>query len=249
MDSVRTGPRVDLSPSNLVIAPAIVVAIFFLLRAGQAAVAATLIGAWFALARSISQGAADFRRRINETYSRAVSQLASDKLEERLGGIYTLENISKESPDDYWTAMENLTAFVRERTQRTAADPEERRTQRIEVRAYGLWEKAGRPEWRSDEFWREAVEQEPPEADVAAVLTAIKRRVSFRTSASMLLTSSSSLFASSSRRATSARPPGLPWPSCQSAIQASRRVMSGIEATAEPFQEIEFHGNLHQRST
>jgi Protein of unknown function (DUF2934)/Pentapeptide repeats (8 copies) len=138
--------------------------------------AATLIGAWFALARGISQAAADFRRRINETYSRAVSQLASDKLEERLGGIYTLENISKESSDDYWTVMENLTAFVRERTQRTAADSSRRRTQRIEGRAHGLWEKAGRPEGRSDEFWREAVEQEPPEADVAAVLTVIKRR-------------------------------------------------------------------------
>ena len=34
--------------------------------------------------------------------------------------------------------------------------------------------------------------------------------------------SSSSLCASSSRRAASARPPGLPWPSCHSAIQARK---------------------------
>ena len=157
---------------NLVIAPAIVVAILFLLIAGQIAVAATLIGAWFALARGISQAAADFRRRINETYSRAVSQLASDKLEERLGGIYTLENISKESSDDYWTVMENLTAFVRERTRRTE--------RRIAECAYLLWEKAGRPDGRDKEFWDKAVAQETggsqPAADIAAVLEVIKRR-------------------------------------------------------------------------
>ena len=157
---------------NLVIAPAIVVPILFLLRAGQVAVAATLIGAWFALARGISQAAADFRRRINETYSRAVSQLASDKLEERLGGIYTLENISKESPQDHWTVMENLTVFVRERTRRTE--------RRIAECAYSLWEKAGQPDGRSQQFWDKAVEQETqgsqPAPDVAAVLTVISRR-------------------------------------------------------------------------
>jgi hypothetical protein len=37
------------------------------------------------------------------------------------GGIYSLERISKESPDDYWTVMEILTAFVRERTRRSEA--------------------------------------------------------------------------------------------------------------------------------
>jgi hypothetical protein len=30
-------------------------------------------------------------------------QLGSNKLEVRLGGIYSLERISKESPDDLWT--------------------------------------------------------------------------------------------------------------------------------------------------
>jgi hypothetical protein len=37
-----------------------------------------------------------------------VEQLGSDKPEVRLGGIYSLERISKESPADYWTVMENL---------------------------------------------------------------------------------------------------------------------------------------------
>jgi hypothetical protein len=126
--------------------------------------------------RHQAQTKADLQRRITESFSKAIEQLGSDRLEVRLGGIYALERISKESPDDYWTVMENLTAFVRERTQRTAANPEQRRTQRIEGRAFGLWEEAGRPEGRSDEFWREAEKKEPPEADIAAVLTVIKRR-------------------------------------------------------------------------
>jgi len=62
-----------------------------------------------------TQTTADQQRRITENYTKAVEQLSSDKIEQRLGGIYTLERISKESPDDYWTIMETLTAFVRER--------------------------------------------------------------------------------------------------------------------------------------
>ena len=48
--------------------------------------------------------------------------MASDKITERLGAIYTLEGISKESEDDYWTVMETLTAFVRERSPRKMAE-------------------------------------------------------------------------------------------------------------------------------
>jgi uncharacterized protein YjbI with pentapeptide repeats len=83
------------------------------------AVATILVGvvaAWIALARHRAQTNADIQRRITESYSKAVTQLASDKMEERLGGIYTLERISRESKDDYWTVMETLTAFVRERS-------------------------------------------------------------------------------------------------------------------------------------
>jgi hypothetical protein len=87
--------------------------------------------------RHEEQTKADFRRRITESYSKAVTQLASDKLEERLGGIYTLESISRESPADYWTVMETLTAFVRERSRR---NERERTTigleERISKRAY-----------------------------------------------------------------------------------------------------------------
>ena len=131
--------------------------------------------------RHEAQTKADLQRRITESFSKAIEQLSSDKLEVRLGGIYALERISRESDDDYWTVMENLTAFVRERTQRTEVDRMTKPLdQRIAAIAYSLWEKAGKPEGRSERFWAEAVAQElvgpPPSADIAAVLTVIERR-------------------------------------------------------------------------
>jgi hypothetical protein len=131
--------------------------------------------------RHEAQTKADLQRRITESFSKAIEQLGSDKLEVRLGGIYALERISQESPQDHWTVVENLTAFVRERTQRTEAERIAKpRDQRIAECAYLLWEYAGKPERRSEEFWAKAIEQEsfggPPVTDIAAVLTVIKRR-------------------------------------------------------------------------
>jgi Pentapeptide repeats (8 copies)/Protein of unknown function (DUF2934) len=93
-----------------------------------------------------------------------------------LGGIYTLESISKESLDDYWTVMETLTAFVRERSQRNYAEFK-KSDERISQEALDLWEQQGKPEGKDDEIWAEAIQRgERPEADIAAVLTVIKRR-------------------------------------------------------------------------
>ena len=81
--------------------------------------AATLAWAGIKNARTAArrhdeQTKADRLRRITESFSKATEQLASEKIEARLGGIYTLERISRESPEDYWVVMETLTAFVRE---------------------------------------------------------------------------------------------------------------------------------------
>jgi uncharacterized protein YjbI with pentapeptide repeats len=76
---------------------------------------AGIIAATVAYRRHVEQTKADFQRRITESFTKAVEQLGSDKLQVRIGGIYALERISKECPDDYWTIMETLTAFVRER--------------------------------------------------------------------------------------------------------------------------------------
>ena len=71
------------------------------------------------LMRHFAQTEADRQRRIVETFSKAVELLGSDKLEVRVGAIFALERISKESADDYWTIMEVLAAFVRDRMRYT----------------------------------------------------------------------------------------------------------------------------------
>ena len=110
-----------------------------------------------------------------------MEQLGSDKLEVRLGGIYSLERISKESPDDYWTVMENLTAFVRERSRRNEAE----RTSRTSSNGYRaapiscgrrLAGQTGGLMTFGLTAAREEELGEPPATDIAAVLTVIKRR-------------------------------------------------------------------------
>jgi Pentapeptide repeats (8 copies) len=53
---------------------------------------------------------------ITERFTRAVEQLADEKLDIRLGGIYALERIARDSETHYEPVMEVLTAFLREHT-------------------------------------------------------------------------------------------------------------------------------------
>jgi uncharacterized protein YjbI with pentapeptide repeats len=137
---------------------------------------AGLAVAWVALLRHFAQTQADRQRHITESYSKAIEQLGSGQIEVRLGGIYSLERISRESLDDYWTIIETLTAFVRERSRHTEAE----RIERVSQRAYFLWLEAGRPEGRADFFWAKALEggefRERSPMDIAAVLTVVRRR-------------------------------------------------------------------------
>ena len=52
--------------------------------------------------RHEEQTKADLQRRITESFTKAIEHLGSDNLQVRLGGIYTLERISRESELDYW---------------------------------------------------------------------------------------------------------------------------------------------------
>src|SRR5689334_64926 len=51
---------------------------------------------------------------VTDRYTKAIEQLGSDKLDVRIGGIYALERIARDSAKDHPTVMEVLTAFVRE---------------------------------------------------------------------------------------------------------------------------------------
>jgi uncharacterized protein YjbI with pentapeptide repeats len=176
-----------LRPKVVFWAGGISIALAFLVFSGATAAGAALL-AWAALRQASTasdrhqeQTNADRQRRITESFSKAVEQLGSDKLEVRLGGIYSLERILKESPDDYWTVMENLAAFIRERSQRNErerlyVDWEER----VRKRAYFLWLAADKPEGQSEQHSAEALrlekQGERPAADIAAALTVILRR-------------------------------------------------------------------------
>jgi pentapeptide repeat protein len=50
---------------------------------------------------------------LTDRYTKAIEQLGSDKQDVRLGGIYALERIAKDSAHDQATIAEVLTAFIR----------------------------------------------------------------------------------------------------------------------------------------
>lgn len=51
---------------------------------------------------------------ITDRFAKAIEQLGDTKLAVRLGGIYALERIAKDSEKDHWTTIEVLTSYVRE---------------------------------------------------------------------------------------------------------------------------------------
>lgn len=57
-------------------------------------------------------------KQVTERFAKAVEQLGSDKVEVRLGAIYALERIARDSRKDHWTIIEILSAYARERSPR-----------------------------------------------------------------------------------------------------------------------------------
>jgi hypothetical protein len=54
------------------------------------------------------------RGQITDRFTKAIDQLGDpDKLHVRVGGIYALERIARDSPDDHQTIMEVLATFLR----------------------------------------------------------------------------------------------------------------------------------------
>ena len=60
--------------------------------------------------------------KLTERFSKAVELFGSEKIDIRLGGIYALERIARDSQKDHWTVMEILTAFVRENSHKKEED-------------------------------------------------------------------------------------------------------------------------------
>ena len=94
---------------------------------------------------------------ITDRYSKAVEQLGNDKIEVRLGGIYALERLMRDSPADQPTITETLAAYVRQHAPLTPAP----------VNGKGIvdWARSSSSDG-----------QDHPVADVQAVLTVLGRR-------------------------------------------------------------------------
>jgi len=67
---------------------------------------------------------------VTDRYTKAVEQLGSDKLDVRIGGIYALERIARDSEKDYPTVMAVLTAFIREHSHEQWPPPQRRANRR-----------------------------------------------------------------------------------------------------------------------
>jgi hypothetical protein len=61
---------------------------------------------------------------VTDRYTKAIDQLGSDKIDVRIGGIYALERIARDSARDHPAVMEVLTAFIREHSQEQWPQPD-----------------------------------------------------------------------------------------------------------------------------
>jgi hypothetical protein len=117
--------------------------------------AALLIGLYFTsqTLRTTQEG------QITDRFIKAITQLGNTNLAIRLGGIYALERIARDSASDHWSVMEVLTAFVREYSHGRSTLP---------------WA------WVSMLFVKDQLPEDraksQPSADIQAILTVIGRR-------------------------------------------------------------------------
>ena len=77
---------------------------------------------------------------VTDRFTKAIEQLGSDKLDVRIGGIYALERIARDSAEDHPTVMEVLTAFIREHSREPwppsdAGQPVQERSTRPDIQA------------------------------------------------------------------------------------------------------------------
>ncbi|WP_312885586.1 pentapeptide repeat-containing protein [Lipingzhangella halophila] len=104
------------------------------------------------------------RGQFTDRYTAAIAQLASEKMEERIGGIYALEHLMRESERDHSTVVEVLASFVRENAPA------------LEERAIS----ADRGRWMhppiGTEDEPEDTAQDRPATDIQAALTVLARR-------------------------------------------------------------------------
>lgn len=86
---------------------------------GGLAVIATAIASWRNLENTKKGVLVAEEKQVTERFAKAVEMLADSDRYIRLGGIYALERIAKDSDKDYWQVMEILSAFIRSKSARS----------------------------------------------------------------------------------------------------------------------------------
>ena len=117
---------------------------------------------------------------VTDRYTKAIEQLGSDKLDVRIGGIYALERVARDSAKDHPTVMEVLAAFVREHSREqwpvpgSDDTPAPERTTRPDVQAALDWRAILHPPLPGSDDTLAPKRTTRP--DVQAALTVIGRR-------------------------------------------------------------------------
>ena len=101
---------------------------------------------------------------ITDRFTRAIDQLGSEKLEIALGGIYSLERISRESEADHWSIMEVLTAYIRQHAPWPPLPEEDQQGEEVPTPA---------PDNQQGE------EVPTPAPDIQAIITVLRRRTRY----------------------------------------------------------------------
>lgn len=84
--------------------------------ASLATAAAAVAALWFtghSLSATENQYGLSEQGQVTDRFSKATEQIGSDNMDVRLGGIYSLERLARDSPTDHPTVFEVLGAFVR----------------------------------------------------------------------------------------------------------------------------------------
>ena len=114
---------------------------------------------------------------VTDRYTKAIEQLGSDKLDVRIGGIYALERVARDSSKDHPAVIEVLTAFIREHSREQWPPSDSPRdhptvmdvlTAFIREHSHEQWPPSDHPASRGQE--------RSPRPDVQAALTVVGRR-------------------------------------------------------------------------
>jgi hypothetical protein len=100
----------------------------------------------------------DREGQITDRFTKAVTQLGGEEIAVRLGGLYALERIARDSPKDHWPIMEIISAYIREKSPK------------YDLTLIPYLSKSEREKMVSDS-------NKPIKTDVQAALTIIGRRI------------------------------------------------------------------------